>query len=172
MRLPDRPFPLGHVDRGDAKDRRREPEADNGGDLLAEQDNTQKHPDTGPKDPALRKARVCYNHLAGELGVRLLDSLSTRGLVIEDGDILDLTGSGEAFVTGFGIDMDGLKTSRRPLCKSCLDWSARRSHLAGSLGTAFLQRFYEQGWAKREDGTRVVRFTKRGEAEFLEHFPA
>ena len=127
---------------------------------------------TGPKDPALRKARVCYNHLAGELGVRLLDSLSARGLVIEDGDMLDLTGSGEAFVTGFGIDMDGLKASRRPLCKSCLDWSARRSHLAGSLGTAFLQRFYEQGWAKREDGTRVVRFTKRGEAEFLEHFPA
>ena len=126
---------------------------------------------TGPKDPALRKARVCYNHLAGEFGVRMLDSLLARQLVVEDDDHLDLTDPGRAFVAEFGINLDGLKSSRRPLCKSCLDWSSRRSHLAGSLGTALLQHFYDQGWAKRQDGTRVVAFTRGGEKKFLSVFP-
>ena len=126
---------------------------------------------TGPKDPALRKARVCYNHLAGEFGVRMLDSLLARQLVVEDDDRLDLTDPGRAFVAEFGINLDGLKSSRRPLCKSCLDWSSRRSHLAGSLGTALLQHFYDEGWAKRQDGTRVVTFTRGGEKKFLSVFP-
>lgn len=125
---------------------------------------------TGPKDPAMRRARVCYNHLAGELGVRMFDSLRARNLVAGDGDDLDLTGAGRTFAGQFGIDVDSLERSRRPLCKSCLDWSARRSHLAGALGTALLDRFYRLGWARRVDGTRIVTFTGRGEAEFLETF--
>lgn len=127
---------------------------------------------TGPKDPALRKARVCYNHLAGELGVEMFDSLMARRFLIEDGDDLALTAKGWSFVTQFGVDVDTLKKLRRPLCKSCLDWSARRNHLAGSLGAALLVRFYQLGWAKREDGTRVVTFTKKGEARFLANFSA
>ncbi len=127
---------------------------------------------TGPKEPALRKARVCYNHLAGELGVRMLDSLTTRKFLVEDGDDLELTAAGRIFVRQFGVDIDALRTSRRPLCKACLDWSARRSHLAGALGTALLQRFYQLGWAKRETGTRIVAFSKEGEARFLANFSA
>ena len=127
---------------------------------------------TGPKEPALRKARVCYNHLAGELGVRMLDSLTTRKFLFEDGDNLELTAAGRIFVRQFGVDIDALRTSRRPLCKACLDWSARRSHLAGALGTALLQRFYQLGWAKRETGTRIVAFSKEGEARFLANFSA
>ena len=127
---------------------------------------------TGPKEPALRKARVCYNHLAGELGVRMLDSLTTRKFLVEDGDNLELTAAGRIFVRQFGVDIGALRTSRRPLCKSCLDWSARRSHLAGALGTALLQRFYQLGWAKRETGTRIVAFSKEGEARFLANFSA
>ena len=127
---------------------------------------------TGPKEPALRKARVCYNHLAGELGVRMLDSLMTRKFLVEDGDNLELTAAGRIFVRQFSVDIDALRTSRRPLCKACLDWSARRSHLAGALGTALLQRFYQLGWAKRETGTRIVAFSKEGEARFLANFSA
>ncbi|MEE8173070.1 MAG: winged helix-turn-helix domain-containing protein [Alphaproteobacteria bacterium] len=127
---------------------------------------------TGPKEPALRKARVCYNHLAGELGVRMLDSLTTRKFLVEDGDNLELTAAGRIFVRQFGVDIDALRTSRRPLCKACLDWSARRSHLAGALGTALLQRFYQLGWAKRETGTRIVAFSQEGEARFLANFSA
>ena len=67
--------------------------------------------------------------------------------------------------------LDSLGTSRRPLCKPCLDWSARRSHLAGSLGQALLDRFYQLGWARRVEGTRVVAFTKQGEAAFQAAFP-
>ncbi len=126
---------------------------------------------TGPKDPALRKARVCYNHLAGELGVQMFDSLLANDYLIGDEGGIELTDPGRAFVSEFGIEIEALKKSRRPLCKSCLDWSARRSHLAGSLGTAFLQRFFQLHWAKRQKSTRIVAFTKAGEARFLNQFP-
>ncbi len=58
------------------------------------------------------------------------------------------------------------------MCKSCLDWSSRRTHLAGSLGTALLNRFYDLGWASRVDGSRVVEFTGRGERQLLKMFAA
>lgn len=127
---------------------------------------------TGPKEPALRRARVCYDHLAGEMGVAMLDSLTGRGIVAGDNDALDLTPAGEAFVQAFGIALDGLRGGRRPLCKACLDWSARRNHLAGALGAAFLDRFYALGWAKREAESRVVAFSKKGAAEFGKLFGA
>lgn len=127
---------------------------------------------TGPKDPALRKARICYDHLAGEMGVRMLDSLTARGFVVPEQETLTLTDDGRRFVTDFGIDIDPLEKSRRPICRSCLDWSIRRSHLAGSLGAAMLGRIQNNGWAKRESGTRAIAFTRRGEAAFMEVFPA
>lgn len=133
--------------------------------LAAKKDHTRAR--TGPKDPALRKARVCYAHLAGEFGVRMLDGLVARKFLVEDGDNLDVTAVGWSFFEQFGVDIEFLKKSRRPLCKSCLDWSARRSHLAGSLGAALLERLYSLAWAKRESGTRIVAFSKRGEAAFL-----
>ncbi|MEX3008584.1 ArsR/SmtB family transcription factor [Hoeflea sp. TYP-13] len=125
---------------------------------------------TGPKDPALRKARVCYNHLAGEHGVRLYDSLVTQKLIIAGDEDVLLTDAGDAFMRSLGIDIDALARSRRPLCRSCLDWSARRTHLAGSLGTALLDQFYALGWAKRIKGSRVVSFSEQGERSFLEIF--
>ena len=124
----------------------------------------------GPKDPALRKARVCYNHLAGELGVQMFDSLLSMGYLARTDDDVILTDLGQTFADGFGIDVGALGKSRRPLCKSCLDWSARRTHLAGSLGTAFLDRFYQLGWAKRQDQSRVVAFSAKGERQFMSSF--
>lgn len=126
----------------------------------------------GPKEPALRRARVCYDHLAGTMGVAMLDSLTGRGIVADRDDALNLTPAGEAFVQAFGIALDGLRGGRRPLCKACLDWSARRNHLAGALGAAFLDRFYALDWAKREAESRVVSFSKKGEAEFGKLFGA
>ena len=125
---------------------------------------------TGPNDPALRNARVCYNHLAGDFGVRMFDSLLARNYLAAEGESLELTGAGRAFISGFGIDLEPLAKSRRPQCKSCLDWSARRSHLAGSLGTAFLKRFYELNWAKRREGSRIIKFSAKGEKDFLAQF--
>ncbi len=124
----------------------------------------------GPKDEALRKARVCYNHLAGDMGIRLYDSLVEREFLQLTRQGLDLTAAGAAFMEGFGIDLGALRTARAPLCRECLDWSERRSHLAGSLGRALLTRMVDRGWAKREAGSRAVRFSKRGEAAFAETF--
>ena len=125
----------------------------------------------GPKDPALRSARVCYNHLAGDFGVRMLDRMVADGDVTLDGDDAALTASGEARVTALGIDISALKAQRRPVCRTCLDWSERRSHLAGSLGEALLARFIADGWAKREKDSRAIRFTGEGERKFMALFP-
>ena len=125
---------------------------------------------TGPKDPALRRARVCYDHLAGELAVSLLDTLLQRSLLVEEGEDLCLTETGESYFGRIGIDLDSLTGSRRPVCKSCLDWSMRRSHLAGGLGKAVLDHTYGTGWARRVDGTRIVEFTPVGESAFRKAF--
>uniref|UniRef100_UPI0026EA17A0 ArsR/SmtB family transcription factor n=1 Tax=Phenylobacterium aquaticum TaxID=1763816 RepID=UPI0026EA17A0 len=86
----------------------------------------------GPREPALRRARVCYDHLAGELGVALLDSLTGRGLIEDHDGALVLTPGGAEAMRAFGIEPAA--PGRRPLCRACLDWSERRSHLAGALG--------------------------------------
>ncbi|WP_299830813.1 helix-turn-helix transcriptional regulator [uncultured Roseobacter sp.] len=121
---------------------------------------------TGPRDASLRKARVCYNHLAGDMGIRMFDSFHGRGFLVLEGEALRLTSEGAEFVAGFGIDLDKLTAQKSPLCKECLDWSARRSHLAGSLGRALLSRIEALGWAKRDPDSRAVIFTQRGEVAF------
>ena len=120
----------------------------------------------GPADPALRKARVCYDHLAGEMGVALFDALTRRGAIAARGEEVRLTQKGENFAEEFGIDVEALEHSRRPVCRPCLDWSMRKSHLGGAFGAALLDRIYDLGWARREKGTRVVRFTPTGETRF------
>ncbi|MGB0412596.1 MAG: ArsR/SmtB family transcription factor [Pikeienuella sp.] len=117
---------------------------------------------TGPRDPAMRKARVCYDHLAGDMGVRIYDCLSERGMLAGE----KLTLAGIAFLTEFGVDLPALTARRRPLCRSCLDWSERRTHLAGALGAACLERIYELKWAKRLTDSRAVIFTTQGEKAF------
>ncbi|MBN9599878.1 MAG: winged helix-turn-helix transcriptional regulator [Afipia sp.] len=125
---------------------------------------------TGPKDPALRRARVCYDHLAGDLGVQMLESMLHRHLIEERDDTLSLTSQGRQAMARFGLDLALLEDSRRPLCKTCLDWSARRSHLAGTLGAAILSRLFALKWARRETGSRIVSFTPRGEKQFAALF--
>ncbi|HVY17013.1 MAG TPA: helix-turn-helix transcriptional regulator [Rhodopila sp.] len=120
----------------------------------------------GPKDPALRRARVCYDHLAGELGVALFARLcDTNAIALSGGDIR-VTPSGEAQFFRVGIDVGALRQAKRPICRSCLDWSERTPHLAGSLGTALLNHIFAAGWATRLPGTRIVRFTPAGERAF------
>src|ERR1700729_1799435 len=124
---------------------------------------------TGPKDPALRRARVCYDHLAGDLGVQMLDSMRSQRLVRQKKQDIELTAEGERFLnTTLQISTDALAHPRRPLCRACLDWSERRHHLAGTLGAALLIRFTELKWAMRDPapGSRVVNFTRNGEKRF------
>lgn len=118
----------------------------------------------GPRDPALRRARICYDHLAGERGVALLERLRARGYVEGEEEIAP-TPSGLAWLAGRGIDVAALARGRRPLCRACLDWSERRVHLGGALGAALLDRMLADGWLRREDG-RVLRFTPAGDRAF------
>ncbi|WP_372570614.1 ArsR/SmtB family transcription factor [Ruegeria jejuensis] len=127
---------------------------------------------TGPRDAALRKARVCYNHLAGERGVALYRSMIAEKLLVEADDDVSLTPKGEGFAEEFGIDMAALRSKRAPLCRPCLDWSAREHHLAGSFGRAMLTRMEALGWLTRQPHSRVIRFTTQGEAAFDARFPS
>jgi DNA-binding transcriptional ArsR family regulator len=126
--------------------------------------------DSGPVDPALRKARVCYDHLAGELGVLVFDALRQQGSVRTVGRTVKLTQKGERFCHDLGIDLAALERGRRPLCLACLDWSQRRHHLAGALGAAILNRFFTLGWARRPKGTRIVSFSAAGERSLRARF--
>lgn len=125
---------------------------------------------SSPREPALRKARVCYDHLAGDLGVMVLESLEGRGLVKRDATALRLTPAGSHFFRDFGVEAEPSRDARRPACRLCLDWSVRRHHLAGALGAGLLRRLYDLRWARREPGTRVVIFTAAGERELRKRF--
>ncbi len=120
----------------------------------------------GPKDEAMRVARVCYDHLAGELGTELLDSLKAGEKLAETQDKLTISPSGRGFFCDFGIDMASLEQSRRPMCRACLDWSERRMHIAGSVGAALLNGFLQRGWARREKNSRALTFTLAGRRAF------
>lgn len=119
---------------------------------------------SSPREPALRTARVCYDHLAGDQGVRVMDSLLAREFLSSRPGGIELTPRGADFLREFGIDIDALAAQRRPLCRGCLDWSVRRPHLGGAVGAALLQRLFALGWARRVRDSRVVTFSPRGEA--------
>jgi DNA-binding transcriptional ArsR family regulator len=125
---------------------------------------------SSPREPALRKARVCYDHLAGELGVLAFDSLEQRRFVRPVREGLGITTQGRRFFEELGIDVGSLAERRRALCRTCLDWSVRRHHLAGALGEAVLSRCFNLGWARRVDGSRIVKFSTAGERAFRERF--
>jgi DNA-binding transcriptional ArsR family regulator len=119
----------------------------------------------GPKEPALRTARVCYDHLAGDLGVRMFDALAGQGALTVRGEGVALTDAGRARMASLGVDLPEPRGGK-PLCRPCLDWSERRSHLAGPVGRAVLKQLFDLGWAEREAGTRVVRFRPTGMKRF------
>lgn len=120
----------------------------------------------GPKDEAMRHARSCYDHLAGHLAVGMFDQWLADRILRWRGDEPDITRKGRAFLLERGIDVAPLEHQRRPLCRGCLDWSERRNHLGGGLGAAVLNDIVAKGWAIREEGSRTVSFTARGEKNF------
>jgi DNA-binding transcriptional ArsR family regulator len=117
---------------------------------------------------ALARGRTCYDHLAGRLGVALLDAMAERGL-LETSTGIALTWSGLAWLDDLGIDVDGLRSGRRPLARTCLDWTERRPHLAGAAGAALCTRFVELGWVSRSRRPRAVDVTPLGRRELGRH---
>jgi DNA-binding transcriptional ArsR family regulator len=122
----------------------------------------------GPRDAALRSARVCYDHLAGERGVALMQGLVRQELLTGETQPA-VTAAGRGRLAEVGIDVGALERLRRPVCRRCLDWSERRSHLGGALGAAILELIVEARWASRGEG-RVVVFTAAGSEAFASTF--
>lgn len=121
----------------------------------------------GPKDEAMRHARSCYDHLGGRLAVDLAGRWLSAGLVLWRGGKVQLTRKGREFLLERGIDPAKLEEGKRPLCRSCMDWSERRPHLGGALGAAILDHVVKEGWAVRGQSLRAVAFGKRGEESFV-----
>ena len=115
-----------------------------------------------PREPALRKARVCYDHLAGEEGVRIYENLLKRQALLLGAHGPELTAPGQRLFQKLDIDTDALSRQKRAVCRACLDWSERRHHLAGALGAALLSRLVDLGWAKRARDSRVVLLSANG----------
>ena len=121
-----------------------------------------------PAREALRRARSCYDHLAGELGVQVAVALEGRGfLAATESKRFDVTPDGEAwFATALEIDVAALRPGRHGVACRCLDWTERRHHLAGPLGSHLLKRLLERGWLARSPGARALRITPRGRQGF------
>jgi DNA-binding transcriptional ArsR family regulator len=107
----------------------------------------------------LHAARTCYDHLAGELGVALFDALFRERLLSGD---LEPTKKGSRRLGELGVDVERAAAGRRAFARRCLDWSERRDHLAGALGAAIANRFFELGWIERTASSRAVRVTDAG----------
>jgi DNA-binding transcriptional ArsR family regulator len=126
-------------------------------------------PATGPRDKALRYARTCYDHLAGELAVAMADRMAERGQLDLSADGGSLTDEGTAFLRELGVDLDqalagAARRGGRVFCRPCLDWSERRPHIAGALGAALCECCLTQGWLRRLEGGRAVAVTPTGHA--------
>jgi len=121
----------------------------------------------GPKDEAMRRARSCYDHLAGHFAVALFAQWTSIGVLRKRNQETHVTHKGRRFLSRIGINLTELEKSKRPLCRTCIDWSERRNHLGGNLGAAILTHVLKKGWAKREGRSRILRFTPRGERRFV-----
>jgi DNA-binding transcriptional ArsR family regulator len=118
---------------------------------------------------AMSRARTCYDHLAGRLGVALADSLAARDQIVlnEDGGLV--TDTGRAFLSKLGVNLEASKT-RRALCRPCLDWSERRWHIGGAIGAVIADRCFAGGWIERRNDSRAITITPSGERAFDELF--
>ena len=128
---------------------------------------------TGPRDPRLRLARTCYDHIAGRLGVALADAMAAeRWIEIED-DAGLITPEGLTRLAAVGIDVTSPSSRNRkamPLCRPCLDWSERRPHLAGRLGAALCAHGLDRGWIRKRAGSRALDITPEGRRAYHDVF--
>jgi DNA-binding transcriptional ArsR family regulator len=119
---------------------------------------------------ALSAARICYDHLAGRLSVDLTDSFVDRKYVVVDEDAAEITTAGSRFFTAFGIELPARRSTRRHVCRLCLDWTERRPHIAGAVGAAITTRYFDLGWMERMNRSHAVIVTPLGRRGFRETF--
>jgi DNA-binding transcriptional ArsR family regulator len=120
--------------------------------------------------PPVKYCRTCYDHLAGKIGVALTDSLLEQKIIVEKNNNFEISPEGEKWFSDFGINLEEAQKQKRIFLKPCLDWSERRYHIAGSVGTLLLNKMLEQDWIRRTKDSRAIVITGKGEKEMLKSF--
>lgn len=116
-----------------------------------------------PSTPsALKQARTCYDHIAGEVAVKLHDALLQASWIEEQGKDYVLTEAGAASLVRLGIDIEAVSRQRRRLAYPCMDWSERSPHIGGALGAALLELLLKRGWVNRHLDSRALNLTPKG----------
>jgi DNA-binding transcriptional ArsR family regulator len=115
-------------------------------------------------------ARTCYDHLAGTIATALYDQLQIDGTLRITSDGITLTPAGAQRLQSLGIDTEAIQAGRRPLARTCLDWTERRHHLAGALGAALLGSFRAHNWLTPRSAPRALRLTTAGRQALASHF--
>jgi DNA-binding transcriptional ArsR family regulator len=128
-------------------------------EALTEGDHGTDAPSLEPSD---RLARTCYDHLAGRIGVQILDALVRQRFVSTGGGELALRLPGRVFLREFGVDLRQPSQHRRAIIRPCLDRTERRHHMAGNAGAQLARRAFDLGWFERESGSRALRITPSG----------
>jgi len=121
----------------------------------------------------LRVARTCYDHLAGEVGVRLHDGFKALGYFSEQGSdeaAYELSATGAEALHALGVDVEAVRALRRRFAYGCLDWSERRPHLGGALGAAILKLALGRNWVVRDLDGRALSITAKGRRELAARF--
>ena len=120
--------------------------------------------------PPVKYCRTCYDHLAGKIGVALADSLLAQNILIEKNGIFEISTEGEKWFLNFGINLEDAQKQKRIFLKPCLDWSERRNHIAGSIGSLLLNKMITEDWLRRNKNSRAVTITGKGKKELLKNF--
>ncbi|MEZ5830468.1 MAG: winged helix-turn-helix domain-containing protein [Dongiaceae bacterium] len=118
----------------------------------------------------LRRGRMCYDHLAGELGIGITEALVKSGVLRKESDSFAVTRRGADWFHALGIDVEAARALRRKFAATCLDWSERRDHLGGALGAALAERLVDLGWIARKRNSRAVTVTEAGRCRLAEEF--
>jgi DNA-binding transcriptional ArsR family regulator len=137
---------------------------------LSGADESRRRRPISPGSEALRAARTCYDHLAGRLGVSLMDRLLGEGHIQPSEADFRVTKRGDNFFRDIGIDVASVAHQRRGFARPCLDWSERRPHLAGALGAALARQCFALGWIERFREGRAVAVTAAGRSGLRDTF--
>lgn len=121
-----------------------------------------------PKATAFTYARTCYNHLAGEVGVKITEALISQNIIIPFDEVYTVSSKGEQWFEEQGIDVKKIKLQKRSFAHQCLDWSERKHHVAGALGDAFLEMMLQKDWFRKHKNSRELTLTSKGKQQLKE----
>ncbi len=121
-----------------------------------------------PEQNGVKYCRTCYDHLAGFVGVKIVETLEAKGYLTKSKNIYLVSEKGWEWFQFFNISKNALYNNRRPVTRQCLDWSERRPHLAGQLGAEFLNRMLERKWFKKVEFSRELVITGKGRRELYD----